>query len=144
MCLLQKVRQHVQTNINKRTPVSPYIIEFVSALERVYNFGHTGSSKALSRQLMDRFWMSLGITNDGFPSLHPSLNDITDPSQYSVISVTKALEYVWACKPVDNKPLFASKRAQVLTYGTHHWTVRLHFIYLSRILKIISDLLFQF
>jgi hypothetical protein len=124
MSFLAKIREHVQEHINQSAPVSPYVIELVSALERAYNFGHTGSSKALSRQLMNNLWISLGITNDGFPCLHPGLKDLTDPSLSSLIPMTTALERIWGSHPNTNKPLFASQRAQVLTYDQNHWNVR--------------------
>jgi len=122
--LLSNIRDFVKQDIDANQAISPYLVEFASSLERAYNFGHTGNSRVLSRKLMDQLWLSLGITNNGFPSLHPALEWLTQAQLPE--DTIDILQNYW---PVDTlalgeRPMMASQRAQILTYGEHHWQVR--------------------
>jgi hypothetical protein len=120
---LSNIRDFVQEDIDAKQPISPYLVEFASSLERAYNFGHTGNSRVLSRNLMDQLWLSLGIANDGFPCLKTALELLTqDPLPDDTIDI---LEGCWPVSSLGlgQKPMTASERAQTLTYGEHHWKV---------------------
>lgn len=101
------------------TDVSPYDIEFMAMLERTLNYGHTGSGRVLSRRLMDRAFMSLGIVHDGFPCINSSYISFGDLSLKKV-SVNTAQ---WPMNTSTMRPLTCSKRAQELTYDEKHYQV---------------------
>ncbi|KIJ58123.1 hypothetical protein HYDPIDRAFT_171398 [Hydnomerulius pinastri MD-312] len=101
------------------TDVSPYDVEFMAMLERALNYGHTGSGKVLSRKLMDRAFMSLGIVHDGFPCINKTYLSFGDLSVRKV-SVNAAQ---WPLNSATMQPLTCSKRAQQLTYDEKHYQV---------------------
>lgn len=105
-------------------PISPFYVEIISALERVYNFVHTGNSKVLIRSVMDALWFSQGIKIDGFPAFHPELRALlnidTDLPHHETPLL--GLQRIWPAKP-DGSPAEASKCGQMHTYGKVHWDV---------------------
>jgi hypothetical protein len=119
--LLSNIRTVLSKEIAERSPVSPFMIELVSSLERSFNFAHTGNSKVLSRSLMDPLWLSLGITNDGHPALDRTLDEITFATM--PFTAARLLAGIWPVHPRTFEPFYASKRAQTLTYGDYHWKV---------------------
>jgi len=119
--LLSNIRKLLSREIAERTPVSPFLIELASSLERCFNFAHTGNSKVISKSLMDPLWLSLGITNDGHPALDPTLGEITFTTM--PFTAARILAGIWPVHPTTFEPFYASKRAQTLTYGEYHWKV---------------------
>ncbi|KIJ57738.1 hypothetical protein HYDPIDRAFT_44798 [Hydnomerulius pinastri MD-312] len=99
------------------TDVSPYNIEFMAMLERTLNYGHTGSGRVLSRRLMDRAFMSLGIVHDGFPCINSAYISFGDLSSRKVLVNTAQ----WPMNTSTMRPLTCSKRAQELTYDEKHY-----------------------
>jgi hypothetical protein len=90
-------------------------------LERTLNYAHTGNAKVLCTKLMDRSWLSLGLLNDGFPS-------ISDAFIAHGALTTGSLILRCANWPVDSTtrtPLTSSRRSQQLTYGNAHYEVNL-------------------
>ncbi|KIK22156.1 hypothetical protein PISMIDRAFT_11857 [Pisolithus microcarpus 441] len=92
-------------------------IEVMSMLERTLNYGHTGNAAVLTKRLMDRAWLSLGLINDGFPVLadtfiaHGAL-------QMGNIMVRRQS---WPVEADTYRPMTSSKRSQQLTYGEAHY-----------------------
>jgi len=80
---------------------------------------------------MDALWLSMGITHDGFPMVHPDLRDLTSLALENSGSLRRMMEKLWVSDPVSGAPLVASKRAQSLTYGEDHWAVSPFFLLLS-------------
>ncbi|KAI6009799.1 hypothetical protein EDC04DRAFT_2610529 [Pisolithus marmoratus] len=74
--------------------LDPCMIEFVSMLEHMLNYTHTGNAAVLCKKLMDRAWLSLGLIQDG-----------------------------WPVELATHRPLTSSKRCQELTYGQDHYKI---------------------
>lgn len=111
-------KNHVE-DLDKEKLVEPCTIEFVSMLERTLNYAHTGNAAVLTKKLMDRAWLSLGLLIDGFPALSDAF--IARNALFSgQITVRQD------CWPVDRstrRPLTSSQRSQELTYGSEHFEV---------------------
>ncbi|KAF8833578.1 hypothetical protein BDN67DRAFT_985937, partial [Paxillus ammoniavirescens] len=109
--------QHKET-LKEGAVIDPSLIEVISMLERTLNFSHTGNAQVMSRHLMDRAWLSLGIINDGLPCLsdafvvHASLL-----ANSPVILRTHG----WPVSVATRRPLTSSRRGQEMSYGNDHY-----------------------
>ncbi|KAI0323783.1 hypothetical protein GY45DRAFT_1264031, partial [Cubamyces sp. BRFM 1775] len=104
-----------QVHPNDRKP-KPHYIEFLACLERLLNFGYTGNAQVLPTRLMREIWAGRGIVDQGFPFLWPGLTWNADRCYPLAISLQR-----WPVHPATERPLTASKCAQVITYGLPHY-----------------------
>lgn len=110
---------HVQ-QVKDGSLIDPCTIEMVSMLERALNYGHTGNAAVFCKKLMDRSWLSLGLLNDGFPSLSDSFIAHGSLSTGQLTVRTDG----WPIEARTCRPLTSSKRSQQLTYGNDSYEVR--------------------
>ena len=103
--------RHRKIVVNGEIP--PHDVEFMSMLERALNYAHTGAGKVLTRRMMDRAFFSLGIVNDGFPTINRDFLDFNQVTHRKVVVLT---DY-WPLDKNTNAPVICSRRCQVLTYG---------------------------
>ena len=96
----------------------PHYIEFLACLERLLNFAYTGNAQVLPTRLMREIWAGRGIVDQGFPFLWPGLTWNTDRRYPLAITLQR-----WPVHPATERPLTASKCAQVITYGLPHYLV---------------------
>ena len=109
-----------QVHPNDHKP-KPHYIEFLACLERLLNFGYTGNAQVLPTRLMREIWAGRGIVDQGFPFLWPGLTWNADRTYPLAISLQR-----WPVHPATERPLTASKCAQVITYGLPHYLVSVH------------------
>ncbi|KAI6008094.1 hypothetical protein BKA83DRAFT_4506125 [Pisolithus microcarpus] len=95
-------------------------IEVMSMLERTLNYGHTGNAAVLTKRLMDRAWLSLGLINDGFPVLSDMFIAHGALQQGDIMVRRQS----WPVEAETCRPMTSSKRSQQLTYGEAHYEVR--------------------
>ena len=93
--------------------ISPHDVELMSMLERTLNYAHTGSGRVLTRTLMDRSFLSLGIINDGFPVINMDFMDFNQIVYRKVVVLTDH----WPVDKQTKAPLICSRRCQHLTYS---------------------------
>ncbi|KAI6016457.1 hypothetical protein BKA83DRAFT_4545281 [Pisolithus microcarpus] len=92
-------------------------IEVMSMLERTLNYGHTGNAAVLTKRLMDRAWLSLGLINDGFPVLSDMFIAHGALQQGDIMVRRQS----WPVEAETCRPMTSSKRSQQLTYGEAHY-----------------------
>ncbi|KAG6369980.1 hypothetical protein JVT61DRAFT_12616 [Boletus reticuloceps] len=107
----------LEPTLDKDAIIEPYLIEMISMFERALNYGHTGAARVLTRTLMDRTWLSLGLIFDGFPSLSGRFISHGDLAEKSI----KLYARHWPMDMQTNRPKTSSRRAQELTYGNDHY-----------------------
>ena len=113
---------------DKLTPggeIAPHDVEFMSMLERTLNYAHTGSGRVLTRTLMDRVFLSLGIVNDGFPVINSAFLDF---NKLAIDRTVVVYTDHWPLDKTTKAPVICSKRCQQLTYNESHAQVRYNII----------------
>lgn len=94
-------------------------LELLAVLERCLCFSHTGAAPSLAYALMKRTFTSRALLEGYLPMFSDVLEIPVGVPLYPRLHL-----HQW---PVDlaKEPLLASKRAQALTYGSAHLSVRL-------------------
>ncbi len=111
---------------------NPYMVELLSMLERALNYGHTGSTRVLSRQLMDYTWISLGCVYDGFPTLSRKLvafEHLTD-RRFLIPEAS------WPRDRATRRPLTSTRGVLEKTYGPEFYSVCSFSLFFSRSCKV--------
>lgn len=111
-------KSHVE-DLDQGKVVEPCTIEFVSMLERTLNYAHTGNAAVLTKKLMDRAWLSLGLLIDGFPALSDAF--IAHNALFAG-QIAVRQDY-WPVDRSTRRPLTSSQRCQELTYGPEYFEV---------------------
>ncbi|KAI6009795.1 hypothetical protein EDC04DRAFT_2906437 [Pisolithus marmoratus] len=101
--------------------MDPCMIEFMSMLECMLNYAHTGNAAVLCKKLMDHAWLSLGLIQDGFPCLSNTFLAHGSLQSGQIIMQSNS----WPVKLATHHPLTSSKQCQELTYGQDHYKVSL-------------------
>jgi len=99
--------------------IDPCLIEFTSMIERALNFSHTGNACVLSRRLMDRAWISLGIIHDGLPSISNTFVANRSLTTGNLVIHQES----WPVDQDMRRPLTSSRRSQELMYSKDHYEV---------------------
>ncbi|KAI5987134.1 hypothetical protein EDC04DRAFT_2614925 [Pisolithus marmoratus] len=110
--------KHVE-DLNASKIMDPCMIEFVSMLECMLNYAHTGNAAVLCKKLMDHAWLSLGLIQDGFPCLSNTF--LAHGSLWSGQIIMRSNS--WPVELAMHCPLTSSKRCQELTYGQDHYKI---------------------
>jgi hypothetical protein len=116
--LLRKLCDHYIPIIQNGGQVPEYAIEITSVIERTINFAHTGSTRVIATTLMNPLWVGLSLIDHGTPTFRDLLEMGETAADLPYIS-----DRLWPRHPTTKLPFFASKRAQILTYGAKHWEV---------------------
>jgi hypothetical protein len=124
--LLESIWKHSTDLTEPDKKANGYVLELCSALERTLNYMHTGNAKVLSTGLMKPLWLVNSLLQDGMPALW---KDIVNVFIDTHIHIEESL---WPVHPNTGLPYGSSARAQVLTYGQHHYDVS-YFTALSQI-----------
>jgi hypothetical protein len=114
---LEKVWKSQLPSIRKKIPISPYVIEVVSALERALAMAYTGDARVIVKDLMVPFGLKPSLLDLGLPS-------VTTLVKFDV-DISQSFTHTPGNWPLTarQEPAVASKRAQTLTYGEEHYTV---------------------
>lgn len=99
-------------------PIEPFTCNLVSLVERVIAWAITGSPRVLSRKLMDYLWMTLGIMETGYPSLHECLKIDYDKGLLSTGSLPLLED------PRTGQPISSVDASILYTYGQDVLDVR--------------------
>ena len=118
-------------------PILHHWVELTAALERPLNYAHTGSTKVLTRALMDPLWLGPSLIHDGLPTLssivcRPGIHwgHFEGHIQYSNWPVTGNPQH----------PHMASRRSFAFNYGEDQLVVR---NYAACSLSLSTDILLQ-
>jgi hypothetical protein len=114
-------RQEIANIKSGRLP-SPYILEFLCALERAVAYAHTGNGKVLSSGVMGPLYMSRALVEHGMPTIKKSI--YTTPFQKATPFIIH--EELWPLNRSGKAPAICSKRSQILTYGEAHYLVSVY------------------
>ena len=87
-------------------------------LERTHNYAHTGNARVVATSLMNPLFVGMALIKHGMPTF----SDILKMGETST-DVPYILDKNWPRHALTKQPRFASKRAQILTYGNDHWEV---------------------
>ncbi|KAG2029472.1 hypothetical protein BDR03DRAFT_987731 [Suillus americanus] len=91
-------------------------VELCSVLERTLAYAHTGNARVLATRLMRPLWLVQSLLEQGLPTFAPSIRTTTAINNPIAISASD-----WPTSDNLNVPAIASKRSQVLTYGSDHF-----------------------
>ncbi|KAG2335701.1 hypothetical protein BDR05DRAFT_953879 [Suillus weaverae] len=91
-------------------------VELCSVLERTLAYAHTGNARVLATRLMRPLWLVQSLLEQGLPTFAPSIRTTSAINNPITISASD-----WPTLDNLNVPAIASKRSQVLTYGSDHF-----------------------
>jgi hypothetical protein len=117
--VLSKLYRYLTTQIQSGRPVSPYLLEFLGALERTLAYAHTGNSKVLSNAVMRPLFLVPSLITMGFPTLNKAIYDL--PFQNAIPFTIH--EELWPLNRTGKGPAICTKRSQIVTYGEAHYMV---------------------
>ena len=117
--VLETVWNQIKGLLAEGKHVSPYMVEFISVLERTLNYAHTGNTGCIATTLMNPLWVGMSLIEHG----SPTFRDIVDLGTSGDGGRVGVPENLWPRHSITKMPLTASKRSQILTYGAIHWEV---------------------
>lgn len=107
--------------------ISPYIIEFVAALERILAHAATGSRKVLETLVLYRLWFSIGIKEGDFPSLCSTYVRFSRARLELNIAVdVDVVNAKWPMNRQGTGPAIATSSAQEYWFDYGHTQVSIH------------------
>jgi len=119
---LERIWKSQLSSLEKKTTISPYVIEVVSVLERALAMAYTGDARVIVKDLMVPLGLKPSLLELGLPSITRLIRfdvDKTEPFTHNRGNwpLTKRRE-----------PAVASTRAQTLTFGSDHYLVSQYII----------------
>lgn len=127
--MIELLWKDIEPKLEAGYVVDPCLLETMAILERTLNYGHTGSTRVLTKTLMDRMWLGLSVVKDGLPSIADWFIS-SGALAAGMVSIQKDL---WPVHTRTRLPLTASQRSQELTYGKGHYIVSCVFMPFSHI-----------
>jgi hypothetical protein len=106
-------------NLIKKGRVSPYTLEFASALERTLAYAHTGNVKVLSSAVMKPLFMARAMVELGMPTILKGAYEL--PMQGVTPFVVNP--HAWPLTANKRGPAICSKASHVFHYGEDHYMV---------------------
>jgi hypothetical protein len=117
--LQKQVYSQEMGNLLRGRKVSPYLLEFLAALERTEAYAHTGNAKVLSNAVMKPLFITRSLLEHGMPTINKAIYNtrFLDVSRFTI------QEDLWPLSAGKKGPAICSKRSQMLTYGESHFMV---------------------
>jgi hypothetical protein len=119
ICSLLEIITTQEFNSIKKGRMSPYTLEFASALERTLAYAHTGNVKVLSSAVMKPLFLARAMVELGMPTILKGVYEL--PMQGATPFVVNP--HAWPLTANKRGPAICSKASHVFHYGEDHYMV---------------------
>lgn len=117
--LIEIIAKQELDRVKKGKRVSPYTLEFLSALERTEAYAHTGNAKVLSSAVMNPLFLARGIVEHGMPTIVKGIYTLPFQGATPFAISTSS----WPLTANHRRPAICSKPTHCLNYGEDHYMV---------------------